>query len=159
MTDLLDKFKSVGDFSKLQIHVIFNYMPFTEKINETEKYSKNNPQISQLSDSETGSGSSSFTPEFITKMIGNTDNKFNFSTKNNPAFLLDTNISKEQLESLLPELNKVIEKFKEDDKLKDKELKAINENDNDNRGGTRITKRQKKTPLKRNKHHTAKKHT
>jgi len=154
-TKLLDKFTSVGDFSKLQIHVIFNYMPFTKKINETEAYN----QIAQ----ETVKNSNS--DDFIKNMINNPNNKFNFTIDtNDKVFLLDSHITKNDLETLLPELNKKIEnddKLKaSEDKLKASELKAINENDTDDkRGGTRITKRQKKTPPKKNKHHTARKQT
>jgi hypothetical protein len=158
MTDstngLLDKFTSVGDFSKLQIHVIFNYMPFTDKTKEPES-----------------PDSSSFTDEFIKERIKDNTNQFNFSITDNSEFILEKNISKTELESLLPELNSVIENNKQilkssgidskitftknDTKLSTEQqelMKAYN-------AGTRITKRQKKTPPKRSKHHTARKHT
>jgi hypothetical protein len=133
---LIEKFNkvSITDFNNLQINVIFDYMPISSK------------------------GSTDFTQDFINKIVKNekNTNSFNFSVRDKPEHILENNITKPQLETLLPELNKKIEI----EELIAAELKQINENDiDDNRGGNRITKRQKKTPHKRNKHHTARKHT
>ena len=144
---LLNSFIKIEDFKKLQIHVILDYMPFTKKIHETKTYN----QIAQENITTSNSD------DFIKNKINDNKNRFNF-TKNaeDKTFLLDSHITKAELESLLPELNTFIEK---DEAKKAAELKKINEMDKDTNGGTRITKRQKKTPLKRNKHYTAKNKT
>jgi len=123
-TKLIEKFDKLKktDFEKLQIHVIFDYMPIKSK------------------------DSSSFTPEFINEIVQKETNFFNFSFSEKPEHIFEKNITKIELETLLPELNETI---------KASELRAINEHT----GGTRITKRQKKSPNKKNKHHTARKHT
>ena len=152
--DLLKKFTNVGDFSKLQIHVIFNYMPFSDKTKEPESLD-----------------SSSFTDEFIQNRIKDTTNQFNFSVTDNSTFILDKNINKTELETLLPELNNAIESNKDILKSSGVDSKVTNIKHTEvsdeqkqlmsayGNGGTRTTKRQKKTPPKRNKHHTARKHT
>ena len=130
MTDthaLLEKLKNASDFSKLQIHVILNYIPFTKDINETEPEDLKTNKID----------------DFIQSRIEDPDNRFNFTKKNNDKeFLLENHINHTELESLLPELNKYVT------------------TNNPQNGGTRITKRVKKSPLsKRNKQHTARKYT
>jgi hypothetical protein len=135
-TKIIEKFNKlkIDDFEKLQIHVIFDYMPIRSN------------------------DSSSFTPEFMDKIVKQETNSFNFSFTNKPEHILEKNINKTELETLLPELNKLIEAEKE----KAEKETADYKNQflaSSGSGGTRITKRQKKTPLKRNKHHTAKKHT
>ncbi len=204
--EIIKKFKNIekSDINNLQIHVIFNYTPLLDKSNYSEPTS-NNQQISQLSDTETGSGSLNFKLDFINSMIKNTDNVFNFSLRNKEGFILEKNISTSELDNLLPELNKYIydvieerkpykdianeivsnknsfsfmnvglnsaaasiskkqvEKKESDQQEKDKakaEAEAIKKQALSFPGGTRITKRQKKIPQKRNKHHTAKKQT
>jgi hypothetical protein len=136
---LLDKFNSITDFSKLQIHVIFNYMPFTDKTKELES-----------------PDSSSFTDEFIQNRIQDSKNQFNFSVTDN-SFILDKNINKTELETLLPELNKKIEQKNLIDKQGNQGDEQGNQGDKLDKGGTRITKRQKKHPQKKNKHHSARK--
>lgn len=150
---LIDNFNSITDYNKLQTHVIFNYMPFT---------------------------SNELTSEFISEMVKNMDNKFNFSLQDKIEPILEKNITKEELESLLPELNSLIntqttqkiiqkqgnqgdeisiEERQENEKQEIIKNQGNQGDENTGRGGTRTTKRQKKTPPKRNKHHTARKHT
>lgn len=83
--DLIANFKKVDKWENLQIHVIFDYMPFS---NETLE-----------SDNNT----------FIRNRIDDINNNFNFTIKTNPnVFLLENPINKKQLETLLPEVNKRI---------------------------------------------------
>ena len=167
MTDtnaLLENLKNAGDFSKLQIHVIFNYIPFTKEIHETETYNQIAQENIKSSNNE----------DFIQSRIKDPNNKFNFTTEtNDKVFVLNNHITKAQLESLLPELNKYVttttdilnSQGKVDSQRNSITLnkEGLSKEQEDLikglSGGARITKRQKKTPPKRNKHHTARKHS